>query len=201
MKTFICNICHWCCTCMHFGHTVTVSRKHTPTNLLKQHCYYPLCDIVWFYTCSHRKSALSHTNLSLHYTLHALSISANLGPTNTSSCCISNVTIEYVFLHLLYSNASYSNLPSLPLICLLPPPPGLQGYLPGALHARRGQRDRLPAGGLQQAHGHQADAALEQAGPEGVPGVRQPTEGKHRRAATPQHPSTAAPQQRSSLRP
>lgn len=67
------------------------------------------------------------------------------------------------------------------LSACLPRPPaspeGFQGHQPGALHARRRQRHGLPAGRLQQPHGHQADAALEQAGPEGVPGLRRTAKG------------------------
>lgn len=57
-------------------------------------------------------------------------------------------------------------------------PEGFQGHQLGAFHAWWRQRDRLPAGGLQQPHGHQTDAALEQAGPEGVPWIRRPAQGK-----------------------
>lgn len=58
----------------------------------------------------------------------------------------------------------------LPLCLFAPPTPqGFQGYQPGALHAWRCKCHGIPAGWLQQPNGHQANAALEQAGPAGVP--------------------------------
>lgn len=63
-----------------------------------------------------------------------------------------------------------ASLPRLPVS-----PEGFQGHQPGALHARWRQRHGLPAGRLQQPYGHQADAALEQARPEGVPGLGRTT--------------------------
>lgn len=65
-------------------------------------------------------------------------------------------------------------------VSFLVAPEGFQGHQPGALHARRRQRHRLPAGRLQQPHGHQTDAALEQAGSEGVPGLGRPAQSTSR---------------------
>lgn len=40
--------------------------------------------------------------------------------------------------------------------------PGFQGHIFGKVHARRGQCDRVPVSGLQQAYCHKTYAALEQ---------------------------------------
>lgn len=143
------------------------------------------CSLVWFFFCCHIEAAHSLTKGLLTLLVLGFLNNATTGDLwdhdETRTKCFRvgtqfcTITIQMKSTVASWFSSSQHWTQSWLLFLT---PEGFQGHQLGAFHAWWRQRDRLPAGGLQQPHGYQADAALEQAGPEGVPWLRRPTQGK-----------------------